>query len=76
MTPAAQRSTPSVPAARPISSQAKDEFTSLKQQLDIESWEMTPNEWDKIQLAYVKTGMEQQARSFVKAIELQQQEIL
>jgi hypothetical protein len=48
----------------------------MKHEIGMQSWDMVPNGWDKIQIAYVKAGTEQQARSFVKAIELPQQEIL
>lgn len=76
MAVAAQKPAPAVPAARAVSAQASQEFASLKQQLNVESWEMTPSSWDKIQIAYSGQGSEQQARSFVAAIELKQQEIL
>ena len=72
----AQKPAPAVPAAKPVSSQASQEFTSLKQQLNVESWEMSPSSWDKIQIAYTTQGSEQQARSFVAAIEVKGQEIL
>lgn len=76
MAPAAQRSAPSVPASRPVTQKASDEFSAMKHEIGMQSWDMVPNGWDKIQIAYVKAGTEQQARSFVKAIELPQQEIL
>lgn len=72
----AQKPAPAVPASRPMGQQANEEFTSLKHQLNIESWEMSPSGWDKIQIAYTFQGNEQQARSFVGAVELKQQEIL
>lgn len=71
-----QRPTPSVPSAKPVSSQSAEEFNSLKQSLTGASWEMAPNTWDAIQLAYVSRGKEEQARSFCKAIDRPQQEIL
>lgn len=72
----AQRQAPSVPAAQPISERAAGEFESLKQALGGESWEMAPNGWDAIQIAYVKRGTEQQAKAFASAIDRPQQEIL
>jgi hypothetical protein len=65
----AQRPAPSVPAAKPVGA-GKEEFTALKHQLNIESWEMSPNGWDKIQITYTSSGNEAQARSFLSAIEL------
>jgi hypothetical protein len=64
-----QKPAPSVPAAKPMAS-SQEEFNSLKQQLNISSWEMTPNSWEAIQIAYVSKGSEQQARAFLAAIEL------
>lgn len=66
-----QKATPKVPSAAPVASKTAQEFDSLKRSLnEMPSWEMTPNNWDKIQIAYTKAGSEQQARSFLKAIEL------
>ena len=72
----AQRPAPSVPAAKAVSSKASEEFATLKHQLGIDSWEMSPNGWDKIQITYTTQATEQQARSFAKAIELPDKEIL
>ncbi len=66
-----QKATPKVPAAKSVGGKASEQFDSLKRSLnEMPSWEMTPNNWDKIQIAYTKAGSEQQARSFLKAIEL------
>jgi len=67
----AQKPAPKIPAAKPVAGKAAEEFGSLKRSLsEVPSWEMSPNSWDKIQIAYTKTGSEEQARSFLKAIEL------
>lgn len=65
-------SVPSAPrAAAPIAGKASDEFTALKHSLsDIASWEISPNSWDKIQIAYPKQGTEKQARAFLSAVQL------
>ncbi|MFA6489489.1 MAG: hypothetical protein WCT52_02305 [Candidatus Micrarchaeia archaeon] len=72
----AMRPAPAVPASRPVSGKATEEFTALKHELNVESWDMAPNNWDAIQIAYAKRGTEQQARSFVAVIQIKQQEIL
>jgi hypothetical protein len=67
----ASRSAPKVPGAMPVSGKAREEFDTLKRSLSgIPSWEMSPSGWDSIQIAFVKHGTEQQARSFVSAIQL------
>ena len=60
---------PSVPAAKPVAA-SKEEFEALKHSLNIESWEMSPNAWVDIQIIYTTSGGEQQARAYLKAIEL------
>ena len=66
-----EKQQPKVPAAKPVSGKAAEEFDSLKRSLnEMPSWEMTPNNWDGIQIVYTKSGTEQQAKSFLKAIEL------
>jgi hypothetical protein len=66
-----QKAIPKVPSAAPVAGKAAEEFDTLKRSLnEMPSWEMTPNNWDRIQIAYTKTGTEQQARSFLKAVEL------
>ncbi len=60
---------PSVPSAKPVSS-SSEEFGALKKALNIESWEMSPNAWADIQIIYTSKSSEQQARAFLKAIEL------
>lgn len=66
----AQKPAPSVPAAKPVAA-SSGEFTALKQSLSgVDSWEMSPNGWDKIQITYTTFGNETQARSFLSAIEL------
>jgi hypothetical protein len=72
----AQKPAPAIPQAKPISGKAAEEFSALKQSLNMASWEMAPNSWDAVQIAYTKKGNEQQARSFAKAIEPASQEIL
>jgi len=74
--PSAQRAAPAVPSSRPVSGKAAEEFSALKSSLGMASWEMAPNNWDAVQIAYVLRGTEQQARSFIKVIEVAQQEIL
>jgi hypothetical protein len=60
---------PSVPAAKPVSS-SREEFNALKKAFSISSWEMSPNAWADIQITYTAKSSEQQARAFLKAIEL------
>ncbi len=67
---------PQVPAAKPITKEAAQQFTELKRQLnEITSWELAPNSWDKIQIAYTETGNEAQARQFYLAVQPPQQKI-
>jgi len=62
---------PSAPAAKPMAAKSSEEFTQLKRSLnEIASWEISPNDYSKIPLIYKTMGTEQQARSFVKAIQL------
>lgn len=62
---------PSAPAAKPMAAKSSEEFTLLKRSLnEIASWEISPNGYDKIQIIYPFPGNEQQARAYVKAIEL------
>ena len=62
---------PNVPSTRGVSQSAKEEFTALKSNLSgIASWEMSPNSWDAIQIAYPFTAKENQARAFLAAIQL------
>lgn len=72
----AQKPAPAVPTSKPVSGKAAEEFTALKSSLSSASWEMAPNSWDAIQIAYAKRGAEQQARSFVSVIQIKPQEIL
>lgn len=66
-----QKTAPVIPPAKPLSGKHIEEFTILKRQLnEQQSWELTPDSWDTIQIAYTTTGNEKQARSFVSAIEL------
>ncbi len=71
----AQATRPSVPAAKPISEKGNAEFTALKHELSIDSWEMSPNHWDNIQIIYTAFGNDTQAKSFLSAIELPPQEM-
>jgi len=67
----AQRPAPAVPATRGVNEKNSAEFTALKHNLDsLPSWEMSPNSWDAIQIIYPFGGKEQQARSFLTAIQL------
>jgi hypothetical protein len=67
---------PSVPVAKPLTKQAQQQFSELKRQLnEITSWELAPNSWDKVQIAYTETGNEPQARQFYLAISPPQQKI-
>ena len=62
---------PNVPSSRGINESAVAEFTALKSNLSgIASWEMSPNSWDAIQIAYPFTAKENQARAFLAAIQL------
>ena len=62
---------PSVPSTRSINEKGNAEFTALKHNLDsMASWEMSPNHWDKIQVAYPVSSNESQARSFLAAVQL------
>ncbi|VVB98746.1 Uncharacterised protein [uncultured archaeon] len=65
----AQKPAPSMPAAKPVAA-SQEEFNALKGSLNVTSWEMTPNNWDAIQIIYPKKGSEEQARAYLKAIEL------
>ena len=60
---------PSIPSAKPVAT-SREEFEALKHSLHIDSWEMSPNAWADIQIIYTTHGTEQQARTFLKAIEL------
>ena len=65
------RQAPVLPPAKPLSGKHVEEFTILKRQLNEQnSWELTPDSWETIQIIYTSTGNEQQAKSFVAAIEL------
>jgi len=72
----AQKSAPAVPSAKPVSEKTASEFNVLKHELNVASWDMAPNNWDAVQIAYAKKGNETQARSLVAAIDIPQQEIL
>jgi len=64
-------SAPKMPVARAVSGKATEEFQALKNNLDeIDSWDASPNDWDKIQIIYPFTGNEQQAKSFLSALQL------
>ena len=66
-----QKATPKVPTAAPVSGKAAEAFDSLKRSLnEMPAWEMSPNNWDGIQIIYTKSGTEEQARNFLKAVEL------
>ena len=58
-----------MPAAKPVAA-SREEFEALKKSLGIESWEMSPNNWDAIQIIYTRGGSEQQAQSYIAAIQL------
>lgn len=62
---------PQAPKAAPMSGKASEEFSQLKHSLsDIASWEISPNGWDRIQIAYATMGNDKQAKSLIAAIEL------
>ena len=68
---AMMKQAPSVPSTRGINENARQEFNALKVNLSsIASWEMSPNDWDAIQIAYPFTAKENQARAFLAAIQL------
>ncbi|MCX6771075.1 MAG: hypothetical protein NTX79_03400 [Candidatus Micrarchaeota archaeon] len=68
---ALMKQVPNVPSSRGINENARQEFTALKSSLSgIASWEMSPNDWDAIQIAYPFTAKENQARVFLAAIQL------
>jgi len=62
---------PNVPSSRGVTENTRAEFSALKSNLSgIASWEMSPNGWDAIQIAYPFTSKENQARAFLAAIQL------
>ena len=62
---------PNVPSSRGVDENARAEFAALKSNLSgIASWEMSPNSWDAIQIAYPFAAKENQARAFLAAIQL------
>lgn len=62
---------PSVPSSRAVDEGARAQFNALKSNLSgVASWEMSPNSWDAIQIAYPFTAKENQARAFLAAIQL------
>jgi len=68
---ALMKQVPNVPSSRGINQNAREEFTALKSNLSgIASWEMSPNSWDAIQIAYPFAAKENQARAFLAAIQL------
>jgi hypothetical protein len=68
---ALMKQAPSVPSTRGINDKANAEFIALKHNLDsMASWEMSPNNWDKIQIAYPIAGNEAQTRSFLASVQL------
>ncbi len=73
---AMQSQAPQVPSAGPISQESQQKFNELKRQLnEITSWELAPNSWDKVQIAYSETGNESQARQLYIALQPPQQKI-
>lgn len=67
----AMKQAPVLPPAKPLSGRHAEEFTQLKRQLSEQgAWELTPDSWDTIQIAYTATGDEKQARAYISAIEL------
>ncbi|MEM4348074.1 MAG: hypothetical protein QXN37_00700 [Candidatus Anstonellaceae archaeon] len=66
---------PPVPKAKPISS-SRDEFEALKKSINLASWEMSPNSWDKIQIIYTSKGSETEARNLLQAIRLPSDHVL
>ena len=67
----AQLQAPSVPTAKPVSGKSSDTFNALKQSLSaIASWEMSPNTWDKIQIAYTTMGSDKEAKAFVVSLQI------
>ena len=68
---ALMKQVPNVPSSRGINENAREEFNALKSNLSgIASWEMSPNTWDAIQIAYPFAAKENQARTFLAAIQL------
>ena len=68
---ALMKQVPSVPSTRGINEKASAEFTALKRNLDsMASWEMSPNNWGKIQISYPFAANESQARSFLASVRL------
>ena len=68
---ALMKQVPNVPSSRGVNQSAREEFTALKSNLSgIASWEMSPNSWDAIQIAYPSAAKENQARAFLAAIQL------
>ena len=68
---ALMKQVPSVPSSRGINESARQEFNALKMNLSgIATWEMSPNNWDKIQIAYAAMGNEKEAKAFVVALQI------
>jgi len=60
---------PTMPQAAQVSSQAQQEFQQLKRELsDIASWELAPNSWDRIKMAFSEKGDESLAGTFVAVL--------
>ena len=67
----AMKTAPVLPPAKPLSGKHIEEFTQLKRQLnELNSWELTPDSWDAMQIAYTTAGNEKQARAYIASIEL------
>ena len=68
---ALMKQAPSVPSSRNLNESAREEFNALKSNLSgVASWEMSPNTWDAIQIAYPFPAKEGQARAFLAAAQL------
>jgi len=67
----AMKTAPVLPPAKPLSGKHIEEFTQLKRQLNEQnSWELAPDTWDAMQIAYTTAGNEKTARVYISAIEL------
>lgn len=67
----AMKQAPVLPPAKPLSGKHQEEFTTLKRQLnELNSWELAPDSWDAMQIAYTTSGNEKTARAYISAIEL------
>jgi len=67
--PMAVSQAPHIPSATPVGAEARAHFQSLKGELGhIVSWELSPNNWDRIRIKYTEKGNEAQAKALIGAL--------